>query len=131
MQLCLGLRRGCWSGGGRIVNIASMLPFQGGFRVSAYAASKGAVVQLTRALCNERAAQGVNVNAVAPGYIDTELNAGLRADPARDREILAWIPAGRWGTADDVAGLVTFLSSDAARYINGAVLPVDGGWLAR
>jgi 2-deoxy-D-gluconate 3-dehydrogenase len=118
-------------GWGRIVNITSLLSFQGGYRVPAYAASKGAVTQLTKALSNEWAGRGVNVNAVAPGYIDTEMNAALVADPDRNAQISVRIPAGRWGTGDDLAGAVVFLASDAAAYVHGIVLPVDGGWLAR
>ncbi|WP_433868645.1 SDR family NAD(P)-dependent oxidoreductase [Saccharopolyspora sp. CA-218241] len=118
-------------GRGKIVNIASLLSFQGGIRVPAYAASKGGVVQLTMALCNEWAGRGVNVNAIAPGYMSTDLNTALRADPVRHQEISERIPAGRWGAADDLAGAVVFLSSAAADYVHGAVLPVDGGWLAR
>jgi 2-dehydro-3-deoxy-D-gluconate 5-dehydrogenase len=118
-------------GRGKIVNLASMLSFQGGYRTSAYAASKGAVVQLTKALCNEWAAHGVNVNAVAPGYLATDMTEALRADTARSQEISARIPAARWGAPDDVAGPVVFLASAAADYVNGAVIPVDGGWLAR
>lgn len=119
------------AGGGKIINIASMLSFQGGIRVPAYAAAKHAVVGLTKALANEWAPHHVNVNAVAPGYMATDNTAALRADPDRSAEILARIPAGRWGAADDLAGAVVFLASDAARYIHGTVLPVDGGWLAR
>jgi 2-deoxy-D-gluconate 3-dehydrogenase len=131
-QLCKGfapamLERG-W---GRIVNITSLLSFQGGYRVPAYAASKGAATQLTKALSNEWAGRGVNVNAVAPGYIDTEMNEALIADPERNAQISVRIPAGRWGTGEDLAGAVVFLSSDAAAYVCGVVLPVDGGWLAR
>ncbi|MFJ2621190.1 glucose 1-dehydrogenase [Glutamicibacter sp. NPDC087344] len=118
-------------GEGKIINLASMLTFQGGFRVPAYAASKGAVAQLTKALCNEWAGRGVNVNAVAPGYIATEMNSALLADEARNEQILVRIPAGRWGNANDLAGAVLFLASDAADYIHGTVLPVDGGWLSR
>lgn len=118
-------------GSGKIVNIASLLTFQGGVTVPAYAASKGAVAQLTKALCNEWAGRGVNVNAVAPGYMDTELNTALLADPDRSAAISARIPAGRWGAAADVAGAVVYLSSPAADYVHGVVLPVDGGWLAR
>ncbi|MGO4445250.1 SDR family oxidoreductase [Mycobacterium sp. 2YAF39] len=118
-------------GRGKIINLASMLSFQGGYRTSAYAASKGAVVQLTKALCNEWAAHGVNVNAVAPGYLATEMTEALRADATRSREISARIPAERWGTPSDVVGPVVFLASNAADYVHGAVIPVDGGWLAR
>jgi 2-dehydro-3-deoxy-D-gluconate 5-dehydrogenase len=118
-------------GSGRIINVASMLSFQGGIRVPAYAAAKHAVVGLTKALANEWAAHGVNVNAVAPGYLATDNTAALRDDPARAAAILERIPAGRWGTPDDVAGAVVFLASDAARYVHGAVVPVDGGWMSR
>jgi len=119
------------AGHGKIINVASMLSFQGGVRVPAYAAAKHAVAGLTKALANEWAAHGVNVNAVAPGYLATDNTSALRGDPARSAEILARIPAGRWGTPDDLAGAVVFLASDAARYVHGAILPVDGGWLAR
>ncbi len=118
-------------GEGKVVNVASLLSFQGGLTVPAYAASKGAVAQLTKALCNEWAASGVNVNAVAPGYMDTDMNVALLADPARREQISQRIPAGRWGTPADVGGAVVFLSSAAADYVHGVVLPVDGGWLAR
>lgn len=118
-------------GNGKIINMASMLTFQGGFRVPAYAASKGAVAQLTKALCNEWAGRGVNVNAVAPGYIATDMNEALLADEERNEQILMRIPAGRWGNPDDLAGAVLFLASGAADYIHGTVLPVDGGWLSR
>ena len=116
---------------GRIINIASMLSFQGGIGVPAYAAAKHAVVGLTRALANEWAGAGVNVNAIAPGYIATDNTEPLRTDAARNAAILDRIPAGRWGTPEDVAGAVVFLASDAARYVHGTVLAVDGGWLAR
>jgi 2-deoxy-D-gluconate 3-dehydrogenase len=118
-------------GWGRIVNLASLLSFQGGIRVPAYAASKGAVAQITKALCNEWASRGVNVNAVAPGYVDTDMNEALVADSERRDAISARIPAGRWGSGADLAGAVVFLSSEAAGYVHGVVLPVDGGWLAR
>lgn len=118
-------------GAGKIINLASMLTFQGGLRVPAYAASKAAVGQLTKALCNEWASLGVNVNAVAPGYIATEMNSALIADETRNEQILGRIPAGRWGQPEDLAGAVLFLASDAAKYIHGTILPVDGGWLAR
>jgi 2-deoxy-D-gluconate 3-dehydrogenase len=118
-------------GRGAIITIASMLSFQGGINVPAYAAAKHGVVGLTKALANEWAAHGVNVNAIAPGYMATDNTSALRADPARSEAILGRIPAGRWGTPDDLAGAVVFLASDAARYLHGAVLPVDGGWLAR
>ena len=119
------------AGSGKIVNVASMLSFQGGIRVPAYAAAKHAVAGVTKALANEWASRGVNVNAVAPGYLATDNTAALRADPSRAAAILDRIPAGRWGTPDDLAATVVFLASDAARYIHGAVIPVDGGWLAR
>ncbi|GAA1806743.1 2-dehydro-3-deoxy-D-gluconate 5-dehydrogenase KduD [Luedemannella flava] len=118
-------------GAGKIINIASMLSFQGGIRVPSYTAAKHAVVGLTRALANEWAARGVNVNAIAPGYIATDNTAPLRADVDRERAIRERIPAGRWGDPDDLTGAAVFLASDAARYVHGAVLPVDGGWLAR
>lgn len=131
-QLCQGFGRSMLDRGwGRIVNVASLLSFQGGFRVPAYAASKGAVSQLTKALCNEWASRGVNVNAVAPGYFETDMNEALLADQARNEQISSRIPAGRWGTPADMAGAVVFLSSEAAAYVHGIVLPVDGGWLAR
>ncbi|WP_075791139.1 2-dehydro-3-deoxy-D-gluconate 5-dehydrogenase KduD [Massilia putida] len=118
-------------GGGKIVNLASLLSFQGGIRVPAYAASKSAVAGLTRALANEWAQQGINVNAIAPGYFDTNNTANLRADPVRAPAILARIPAGRWGEPRDLAGAAVFLASRASDYVHGIVLPVDGGWLAR
>ncbi|MFC6018333.1 2-dehydro-3-deoxy-D-gluconate 5-dehydrogenase KduD [Plantactinospora solaniradicis] len=118
-------------GHGKIVNVASMLSYQGGIQVPSYTAAKHAVVGLTRALANEWAGGGVNVNAIAPGYIATDNTAPLRADPDRERAIRERIPAGRWGRPEDLAGAVVFLASDAARYVHGTVLPVDGGWLAR
>ncbi|WP_430788675.1 SDR family oxidoreductase [Actinoplanes sp. G11-F43] len=124
-------RRMLAQGSGKIINIASMLSFQGGVRVPAYTASKHAVLGLTRALANEWAGRGVNVNAIAPGYMATDNTAALRDDPDRSAAILDRIPAGRWGEPDDLKGAVIFLASDAARYVHGAVLPVDGGWLAR
>ena len=118
-------------GGGRIINVASLLSFQGGILVPGYAASKGGVAQLTKALANEWASKNVNVNAIAPGYIATKNTEALRADPNRSRQILERIPAGRWGEPDDIAGAAVFLCSDAARYVTGHVLAVDGGWLGR
>ncbi len=118
-------------GGGKIVNIASLLSFQGGITVPAYAASKGAVAQLTKALANEWASRGICVNAIAPGYMETENTRALRENPTRNRQILERIPAGRWGKPEDLAGAVVFLASRASDYVNGAVLNVDGGWLAR
>jgi 2-deoxy-D-gluconate 3-dehydrogenase len=116
---------------GKIVNIASLLSFQGGIRVPAYAAAKAGVAGLTRALANEWAPQGVNVNAIAPGYMETDNTEALRADPVRSRQILERIPAGRWGEPSDVAGAAVFLASRAADYVHGHVLVVDGGWLGR
>jgi 2-dehydro-3-deoxy-D-gluconate 5-dehydrogenase len=116
---------------GKIINIASLLSFQGGVRVPGYTASKHAVVGLTKALANEWASHGVNVNAVAPGYIETDNTAALRADPERQRQILERIPAGRWGQASDLVGATVFLASHASDYVHGHVLVVDGGWMAR
>ncbi|WP_437802905.1 2-dehydro-3-deoxy-D-gluconate 5-dehydrogenase KduD [Sorangium sp. So ce693] len=118
-------------GSGRIVNIASLLSFQGGILVPAYAASKGGIAQLTKALANEWAGRGVNVNAIAPGYITTDNTAALRSDEARSRQILDRIPAGRWGEPSDIAGAALFLCSEASRYVHGHVLVVDGGWMSR
>lgn len=118
-------------GGGRIVNIASMMSFFGGVQNAAYSASKGAVAQFTRSVANDWAGRGVGVNAIAPGYIATEINTALREDEDRNREILGRIPAGRWGDPADLVGMVLFLASSAADYLHGAVLPVDGGYLAR
>ena len=131
-QLCQGFGAGMLARGrGKIINLASLLAFQGGLRVPAYAASKGAVAQLTKALCNEWAPRGVNVNAIAPGYFATEMNEALIADEARSESISSRIPAGRWGEAEDIAGAAVFLASPAADYVHGVVLPVDGGWMAR
>lgn len=118
-------------GQGAVVNIASLLSFQGGIRVPSYTASKHGVVGLTKLLANEWAAKGINVNAVAPGYIETNNTEALRADADRNRAILERIPAGRWGQAEDIAGAAVYLCTPAARYVHGAVLNVDGGWLAR
>jgi 2-dehydro-3-deoxy-D-gluconate 5-dehydrogenase len=118
-------------GRGKIVNIASLLSFQGGITVPGYAAAKGGVAQLTKALANEWAGKGVNVNAIAPGYMVTDNTAALRGDPVRSRQILERIPAGRWGDPKDLAGAVVFLSSSASDYVHGQVLAVDGGWLGR
>lgn len=115
---------------GKIVNVASMLSYQGGYLVPGYTAAKSGIAGLTRALANEWARYGINVNAVAPGYMATELTAMLRSDPARAETMLARIPAGRWGEPADLAGAVIFLCSRAADYVHGTVLPVDGGWLA-
>lgn len=117
--------------GGKIINIASMLSFQGGIRVPAYTASKSAVMGLTKALANELAKYNINVNGIAPGYMATDNTAQLRDDEKRSQEILDRIPAGRWGTPDDLSGSVIFLASKASDYINGHTLAVDGGWLAR
>ena len=116
---------------GAIVNIASLLSFQGGIRVPSYTASKHGVAGITKLLANEWAAKGINVNAIAPGYIETNNTEALRADQHRNAEILARIPAGRWGQPEDIGEAAVFLSSPAARYIHGAILNVDGGWLAR
>ena len=116
---------------GKIVQIASLLSFQGGIRVPSYAAAKSGLAGITRALANEWAAKGVNVNAIAPGYIETNNTEALRADTNRSRDILARIPAGRWGDTRDIGGAAVFLASSAADYVHGAILPVDGGWLAR
>jgi len=117
--------------GGKILNIASLLSFQGGITVPAYAASKGGVAQLTKALANEWAKHRINVNAIAPGYMRTTNTAALQADELRNRQILERIPAGRWGEPEDVAGAAVFLSSPASDYINGHILVIDGGWLGR
>jgi 2-dehydro-3-deoxy-D-gluconate 5-dehydrogenase len=117
--------------GGRIVNIASLLSFQGGIRIPSYTASKSGLAGLTRLLACEWAGRGINVNAIAPGYFVTNNTEALRGDERRSAEILARIPAGRWGDPGDIGGAAVFLASDAARYVHGVVLPVDGGWLAR
>jgi 2-deoxy-D-gluconate 3-dehydrogenase len=118
-------------GRGKIINIASMLSFQGGIRVPSYTASKSGIAGITRLLANEWAAKGVNINAIAPGYMATDNTAQLRADADRNKSILDRIPANRWGEASDLAGTAVFLASRASDYVNGAVIPVDGGWLAR
>jgi 2-deoxy-D-gluconate 3-dehydrogenase len=118
-------------GGGKIINVASMLSYQGGILVPSYTAAKSGVAGLTRALANELAAQGVKVNAIAPGYMATDNTAPIRADPVRSEAILSRIPAGRWGEAEDLKGVVVFLASAAADYMHGAIVPVDGGWLTR
>lgn len=117
--------------GGKIINIASMLSFQGGIRVPAYTASKSAIAGLTKALANEWASHNINVNAIAPGYMVTNNTNQLRSDENRSSEILARIPAGRWGTPEDMYGAAIFLASDASSYMNGYTLAIDGGWLAR
>ncbi|EPX75500.1 2-deoxy-D-gluconate 3-dehydrogenase [Salipiger mucosus DSM 16094] len=116
---------------GAVINIASLLSFQGGIRVPAYTASKHGVAGVTKILANEWAPHGITVNAIAPGYIATNNTAALREDPERSKAILDRIPAGRWGDASDIGGTAAFLASPAATYVNGAVINVDGGWLAR
>jgi 2-dehydro-3-deoxy-D-gluconate 5-dehydrogenase len=131
-QLCqLAGRKMLEQGGGKIINLASMLSFFGGFTVPAYAASKGGVAQLTKALSNEWASKNIQVNAIAPGYMATEMNTKLIEDKSRNAEILGRIPAGRWGTPEDMKGIAVFLASHASDYISGAVIPVDGGYLAK
>ena len=117
--------------GGRIINVASMLSFQGGLRVAAYTAAKSGLLGLTRAMANELAPMNINVNAIAPGYMATDNTQALRDDPQRSRDILARIPAGRWGTPDDLKGAVVFLASRASDYVHATTLNVDGGWLSR
>ncbi len=116
---------------GKIINTASLLAFQGGIRVPSYSASKGAVAQITKALANEWAKFGININAIAPGYMATNNTKALREDPVREKAIVDRIPAGRWGTPEDVGGAAVFLASRASDYVNGHVLVVDGGWMAR
>lgn len=118
-------------GSGKIINIASLLSFSGGIRTPAYAASKGGIAQLTKALANEWASKGVNVNAIAPGYIKTDMTSAIMNDPVRVAEFMDRIPAGKFGTPDDMAGAAVFLASEAASYIHGHILTVDGGWMAR
>ncbi|MGC6589170.1 2-dehydro-3-deoxy-D-gluconate 5-dehydrogenase KduD [Paenibacillus sp. Dod16] len=118
-------------GKGKIVNIASLLSFQGGFTVPAYAASKGAVMQFTKSLSNEWARLGVNVNGIAPGYMETEMNTVIMADKIRSEQIAQRIPAGRWGKPEDLVGAAIFLSSNASDYVNGEIIVVDGGWMGR
>ncbi|MFT4174183.1 MAG: glucose 1-dehydrogenase [Rhodocyclaceae bacterium] len=130
--LCQALGRHMLAkGGGKIINIASLLSFQGGLTVPAYAASKGAVAQFTKSLSNEWASRGINVNCIVPGYMDTDMNVALKADGTRSRQIMERIPAGRWGTPEDMAGAAVFLASAASDYIHGAAIVVDGGWLGR
>lgn len=119
------------NGGGKIINIASMLSFQGGIRVPSYTASKSGIAGITRLLANEWASKNININAIAPGYMATDNTAQLRADEARSNEILGRIPAARWGLPSDLGGAAIFLASSASDYVNGAIIPVDGGWLAR
>ena len=131
--LCQSLGKKALAAGrtGKIVNISSMLSFQGGIRVASYTASKSGVLGITRLLANEWAAQGINVNSIAPGYIETNNTEALRADPDRSAAILGRIPAGRWGAPSDIGDAAVFLLSQASNYMHGAVIPVDGGWLAR
>lgn len=124
-------RRMIERGGGKIVFIASVLSFQGGINVPSYASAKAGVAQLTRAFANEWASKGVNVNAIAPGYIATDNTAALQADDKRSTDLMARVPAMRWGEPDHIAGPVVFLASEASNFVHGAILPVDGGWLAR
>jgi len=116
---------------GSIINVASLLSFQGGINVPAYAASKGGVAQLTKALSNQWAGRGISVNAIAPGYIATEMNTALIEDQERAAQILGRIPAGRWGRPEDFKGVVVFLASAASAYVNGEIVTVDGGWMGR
>ncbi|MFE1572511.1 2-dehydro-3-deoxy-D-gluconate 5-dehydrogenase KduD [Comamonas odontotermitis] len=130
-MLARGVEQGGAWRGGKIINIASLLSFQGGIRVPSYTAAKSGVLGLTRLLANEWAAKGINVNAIAPGYIETNNTEALRKDAGRTREILQRIPAGRWGAPEDLGGAAVFLASSAADYVHGHTLAVDGGWLAR
>ena len=126
-----GRPEGTRMGGGKIINIASLGSFQGGWTIPAYAAAKHGVAGLTRALANEWAARNIHVNAIAPGYFDTDMCAGIKNDPVREPKIRERIPAGRWGKPDDLVGALLFLASDASAYVHGHVLVVDGGWLGR
>ena len=131
-QTCQAFGRGMVERGrGKVINLASLLSFQGGITVPAYAASKGGVAQLTKALSNEWASKGVNVNAIAPGYMATDMNENLIADPVRSKEILGRIPSGRWGNPEDIGASVVYLASNASAYVHGHVLVVDGGWMGR
>lgn len=131
-SLCqLAGRKMLESGKEKIINVASMLSFFGGYTVPAYAASKGGVAQITKAFANEWASKGININAIAPGYMDTSMNVKLVNDKTRNAEILSRIPAARWGTPEDVKGVIIFLASEASDYLNGVILPVDGGYLVR
>ena len=118
-------------GKGKIINIASLLSFQGGLTVPAYAAAKGAVAQFTKSLSNEWASQGININCIAPGYMDTEMNVALIADATRSRQILERIPAARWGKPEDMVGAAVYLASRASDYVNGTTITIDGGWMGR
>jgi 2-deoxy-D-gluconate 3-dehydrogenase len=117
--------------GGKIINIASMLSFQGGILVPAYTASKSGLAGITKSLANELACKNINVNAIAPGYMATDNTAAIRSDKKRNQEVLVRIPAGRWGNPADLKGVVVFLASSASNYMHGAIVPVDGGWLSR
>lgn len=119
------------NGGGKIINVASIQSYCGGVTIPAYVATKGGIGQLTKTLSNDWGAKGINVNAIAPGYMATKLNTALMADPVRSSEILARIPQKRWGTGDDMKGITVFLASSASDYVNGTVIPVDGGYLGR
>jgi 2-dehydro-3-deoxy-D-gluconate 5-dehydrogenase len=132
-RLCRAMGRHLIDSGraGKIINVASLLSYQGGITVPGYAASKGGIVQLTKALANEWASHGINVNAIAPGYMQTDNTKALRDDPQRNKQITERIPAGRWGTPEDVAGAAVFLASKASDYVHGHVLVVDGGWMGR
>jgi 2-deoxy-D-gluconate 3-dehydrogenase len=131
-QFCRGIGKHMLARGqGKMINIASLLSFSGGITVPAYAASKGGVMQLTKALANEWASKGIQVNAIAPGYFSTDNTEALRADAERNTAILSRIPTGRWGEAEDLQGAVIFLASTASDYVNGHILTVDGGWMAR
>lgn len=131
--LCQAFAKHVFSGPGRgkIVNIASLLSFQGGIRVASYTASKHGVAGITQVLCNEWAGKGININAIAPGYIESNNTEALRADPDRSAAILSRIPAGRWGQPSDIGDATVFLLSNASNYMHGTIVPVDGGWLAR
>ena len=131
--LCQSFARAAFEAGGtgKIINVASLLSFQGGVRVASYTASKSGLAGLTKLLANEWAAKGINVNAIAPGYVETNNTEALRQDPDRSADILKRIPAGAWGTPQDIAPTAVYLASSAANYVHGAIIPVDGGWMAR
>lgn len=131
--LCQAFARSAFArgAGGSIINIASLMSFQGGVRIASYTSSKSGVAGMTKLMANEWAAKGLNVNAIAPGYIATDINTSLHQDPTNNKVILDRIPAGRWGEPNDIGGTAVFLASDAAKYVNGAIINVDGGWLAR
>jgi 2-deoxy-D-gluconate 3-dehydrogenase len=132
-RMCRAMGKHLIDGGrpGKIINVASLLSFQGGINVPGYAAAKGGIVQLTKALANEWASHGINVNAIAPGYMQTDNTTALREDPQRSKQITERIPAGRWGTPEDLGGAAVFLASKASDYVHGHVLVVDGGWMGR